>query len=796
MIHGASRCAGLAVAILLAVAGCSGSASRHADHMTRGRQYLSEENFEKARVEFSNALQITPTDVEARFLSGQVAEKLGDIRGALGSWQAVVDQNPEHIGARASLGRIYVLGAAPDKAMEVVEPALAKHPDNADLLAVRAAARIQLKDPKAALDDAERAVRSDPVNENAVALLASLYRQTGDFDSAVSLLKTTLDKQPKSVDLRLVLASLYFDIKQPDLAATQFTELISLKPKVPAHRVQLAMLQTRSGKLDEAERVLKDGVEKIPDNRDMKLAYVDFLVAQRSREAGEKALQDFVARSPKDYDLQLALGTLQERFGNSKAAVATYQRVVDADKDNQSGLSARNRIAAIHVREGRSDQARKLVDEVLASNPRDSDALILRGNLALEQNQPDKAISDLRAVLRDQPDAVGVIQVLARAYLASGQTELAEEQLRSAMTLSQTNVPVRVELAQLLAQTQRVDQAITLLEDTVKGAPNDPQALENLARMYLAANRPVQATTAAENLKAVRPDLAAGFYISGLAANAQRRDADARRNLEQALKLQPSAIDALAALTRIDLAAGRLPAATARVAAVVAADANNALARNLLGELRVQAKDFAAAQGDYEAALKIAPKWWVPHRNLGMLHMARNDVPKAIAAYTAGIVATAYQANELVFDLALLHESNGKADQATALYETALSKTPGNSFLANNLAMLLATYRSDTESLNRARDISAPFGNSNNPALLDTFGWVRYKRGDNGEALAALERASELAPESSVMRYHLGMAQAKAGQGDKARQNLEKALAKTPRFMGSDEARASLAALK
>jgi Flp pilus assembly protein TadD len=73
---------------------------------------------------------------------------------------------------------------------------------------------------------------------------------------------------------------------------------------------------------------------------------------------------------------------------------------------------------------------------------------------------------------------------------------------------------------------------------------------------------------------------------------------------------------------------------------------------------------------------------------------------------------------------------------------------------------------------------------------------VRFRRGDNDEALAALERAAELAPQSGVMRYHLGMAQMKAGQHDKAKQSLEKALAMTPRFPGSDEARASLATLQ
>ena len=52
--------------------------------------------------------------------------------------------------------------------------------------------------------------------------------------------------------------------------------------------------------------------------------------------------------------------------------------------------------------------AEKLLAEVLAKSPRDNDALILRGNLALAQQDPKSAITGSAPVLRDQPNAVGV----------------------------------------------------------------------------------------------------------------------------------------------------------------------------------------------------------------------------------------------------------------------------------------------------------------------------------------------------------------------------------------------------
>src|SRR5262249_19693485 len=114
----------------------------------------------------------------------------------------------------------------------------------------------------------------------------------------------------------------------------------------------------------------------------------------------------------------------------------------------------------------------------------------------------------------------------------------------------------------------------------------------------------------------------------------------------------------------------------------------------------------------------------------------------------------------------------------------------------NNLAMLLVTYRSDQVSLDRARDLTLRFANSDVGALLDTRGWVMFKRGELPEALSSLEKASSRTPNSKVILYHLGMVQLRAGQADKARASLEAALSGGASFTGTDEARLALAGLK
>src|SRR5258708_33979838 len=90
-----------------------------------------------------------------------------------------------------------IFAGAVKRALDVVAPGLTAHPDNPDLLAVRAAAHQQLKEKEAARVDAERAVQLDPTNENALAVLAALYADAAQNPRAISLLATAIERPPR-----------------------------------------------------------------------------------------------------------------------------------------------------------------------------------------------------------------------------------------------------------------------------------------------------------------------------------------------------------------------------------------------------------------------------------------------------------------------------------------------------------------------------------------------------------------------------------------------------------------------
>ncbi len=776
------------------VAACGGAEGRKVRYLEKGQEYFAASNYEKARIELRNALQIDPNDANIRYQVGRVAEKLNNPREAVGHYQAAIDLDPNLMTARAALGRLYLLGGLPDKAMDLAEPGLTQQPENAQLLTVRGAAKAQLGDVPGAFEDAEAAVKLAPADEYAVALLASLYRQNARSDRAIEVVRAGIEQLPRSTDLRVVLADLELAHERTAEAEAQLAKVIELQPKELSHRYRLARFYMLTKNPAAAERALRDAVNASPDNVDAKVALVELIATNQGVVPAEAEMKAFAAQDTDDGKLQLALARFYETHARADDAKGVYRKVIEVQETKPDGLLARNRLAAVLMQQGQVDEARKLIDEVLQENARDSDALILRGNLALARGDAPAAIADLRAVLRDQPNAVPVMRALARAHLRNNEVALAEETLRSAAQANPADRDVRRELSQLLTQSGRPEQARPVLEQLVSEQPGDVVGLEALFRVQAATKDLQAARASARDIARVRPDLPLGPYLEGTIDEAEQKLDAAVAAYERALAIQPSAGEPLTALVRVALLRKQPEQALARLDETIAEQPDNVIARNLKGELLTTRGQLAAAVSAFDDAITRAPKWWLPYRGLALAHLAGKQNDAAIAAFERGIRQTG--AAGLATDLASLYERLARPEDAIRIYEGMVGREPESVTALNNLAMLLVSYRSDQASLDRAQQLTARLAHVGEPAILNTRGWVKFKRGEFEESLPLLQEAVDKSPESPLMRYHLGMAQLRTGNRAAAKQNLEAAVAAGRSFHGVNDAQAALAEIK
>jgi tetratricopeptide (TPR) repeat protein len=778
---------------VLSAAGCGGAEARKAKYLEKGQTFLAAGNFDKARVEFQNALQIAPKDAQARFEMGIVDEKLGNPREAAKFYQGTIDVDPDHAGARARLARLYLFSAGPDQALELIKPALEKHPDDAELLTVRAAARVQQKDLSGAQVDAERALQLAPTNEDAVAVLAGIYTAQDNKAKAQALLEQSIRKIPDTVDLRVVLAQIYMQQNRLADAEALLIKLVNLRPDERSHRLRLAQFYAQSNQIDAAERTLRQAAKDLPAQRDVKLALVNFLAARRGRDVAEKELKALIDAAPADSEMKFALASFYELGKEPAKAEAVYKDVIEKEKLSPPGLSARDRLAASRLQENDIAGASALANEVLATSPRDDDALLIRGSIELATKDPRSAIADLRAVLRDQPNAVGVLQSLARAHLANGEPAIAEETMRHAVEANPKNPVLRLEFAQLMVQIGKTGEAKTIIEDLVKQTPDNFEALDTQFRIAITAHDLATAKSAADAIVGLRPKLGVGYTYQGMVAEADKHSDEALRLYTKAADLQPNAIEPLEAVVRLLVAANRTSEAIKRLDDVSAKIPDASLALIIKGELLLRSGKIAEATDIFKQAITRTPKWWPPYRGLANAQLAANKGdPTGAIATLQNAKSVVGPTEELSEQLASLFEQQGKSDEAIREYEDVIRRYPQSEVAANNLAMLLATYKKDPASLDRAKDLSARFANSANPSYLDTYGWVLFKRGDAAGSVPVLTRVVAKVPDAVLTRYHLGMAQSLAGDNSDARDNLQRAVNSGTRFTGLDEAKATL----
>lgn len=134
---------------------------------------------------------------------------------------------------------------------------------------------------------------------------------------------------------------------------------------------------------------------------------------------------------------------------------------------------------------------------------------------------------------------------------------------------------------------------------------------------------------------------------------------------------------------------------------------------------------------------------------------------------------------EIKYELAMLYERNGQVDQLEKLLRQVIALDPEHAHAYNALGYTLADRN---QRLPEALDLItqalelAP----NDPFILDSMGWVKFRMGDLPAAAEYLKRAYKQRPEADI-GAHLAEVLAAQGQRPQAEQLLRDAYRKDPK---------------
>ncbi len=784
------------VVVAISLVACGGPEARKAEYRSKAQEYLEAGNYPKARVALRNVLKIDPKDADAYFLFAQVEEKAKNWRNAVELYQKLVELVPDHTAGLIILAKYYLEARLIEHVVSTTDKVLAKDPRHPQANALKIAVLAVEGKLSDAMTKAKVLQSQFPTEPDVAILLATLYSQEQRYSDAEATLQRALDAHPKDMDLLNNLNTILVQAKNMAGAEMVARRMIEAEPMLLDHRLRLARFFDAQGEQGKAEGVLREAIVLDPNSEERRLVLSDFFSTRKNHLAAEQAFLEAATHLPHSTKIQFGLAALYLKSGQDAKARAQYAALAKDYKGKPAGLEAKVKLAEMDLISGKQEEAEQQVQQVLKENPRSSDALILSGRMALARRNEKDAVQAFRTVLHDQPELATVHFLLGQAYLLTGETNLAKESFEHAVALYPGQVDARRSLAALETQSGRHQQARARLDDLLKERPDDLAALDMLMMVDLVTKNWIEAERTLERLRTASKDSAIAIMAEGRLRQAQGRLDMASAAYERAITLAPNDPEPLLSLVKLDIAQSHANRAKARLDALLTARPDHLYGHGLLGEVLALTGNPQEADGQFREASRLNPKWITPWLDWGELWLAQKQPDQAVQVIQAGLKANP-DSEDLHMMLASAYSTLGQIDPAITAYDGALRLNPRNVLAANNLAVLLVDYKGDPQNLQKAFALSRDFEKDvPYPLFLDTLGWVRFKMGQQEEALRLIKNAVAKSPEVPMLNYHLGMAYYKSGKTAEARTFLSKALKSAELFQGRQEAEQLIAQLR
>ncbi len=391
-------------------------------------------------------------------------------------------------------------------AIAELQPLVAKMPRNAALHFNLGRAYMVLADERIrqrAREQLEAALRLDPHHAPAKLAWAELALARGDAASAVQAATEVLSEDSTNQTARMIRASALVKMAEPEKAREELAALLRMYPGSNDAREQLAELDFEEHHYKDAE----EGFRALLQANDGRGApgLLRAEIAQGQFQSAVEFAGEQVKRSPERPDSRLALAETLVAAGSYTAAAAQFQMLID--KDPKSTL--------LYLQMGEA----KL---------RASDT---GGALAAFQTARQLAASDARPVLD-----------LALLYDRTGRSEQARKEYENVIQLQPENATALNNLAYLEAEAGvDLDQALAHAQRARQKLPGDLDVEDTLALVYIRKNLTNDGLRMLRDLVTHRPDSAPFHLHLALALYQKGERGLAKRELETALRHQPSA---------------------------------------------------------------------------------------------------------------------------------------------------------------------------------------------------------------------------------------------------------------
>lgn len=652
--------------------------------------------------------------------------------------------------------------------------------------------------------------------------MADRRRPQVPWDEAVKLSDELLQKNPKSFDALRLKGHLAVASQNMKDAEDFYSRANAVKPMEPEVILGLTQVLFQEGRSKEAEDLAMALIAKNKTYGPIYDVLIRRRLAAKDLAGAEQILKTKHANNPSDAGTSLELARFyagSSREGDMKAVLkqmldnpkafpqaplqvgdfyALLRRWDEARQLYEQGAQANSgkgkeaqrvtylkRVADVWIVQGKSEEAYRVVDEILKEQPGDEGASAVKASQLIATRNADniaKAIALLQPLVTKNDNNATLHYTLGRALAAKGDLDAARPEFLKAVQKNQTYLEPRLALAEMGQLKGDYETVLRYANEILAINPNLTRVRVLQAVSLINTGNSAEGRKQLTALEKAYPQDKELQLQLGVLELHDKHFKEAEEYFRK-LSTESSDVRPLSGLTQTLAAEGQLDKAVALLAEEVKKTPNNNQIRYLYGSTAAMAGRYDTAIEEFQRLAATSPKTPQVYIGLGSAYRLKGDYPDALSTLEKAAALAPKDPAPVVAEAEVLTRW-GRTPQALEKYRAALQIAPDNPTLLNNVAYLLAdTGGSLDEALKYAR--RALQIDAKQPRYSDTLGWIYFKQKLNDSALQVFRTLTASNPDNATFHYHLAMVLLQKGDKNNAKAELENALSKKP----SDEVR-------
>lgn len=480
------------------------------------------------------------------------------------------------------------------------------------------------------------------------------------------------------------------------------------------------------------------------------------LIADQALIEAEEFLEKAVSLETTSILLKQELALLYLQTNKKSRALVLCEEVLEIQPDN---IEVQVIAGSISQAQGDVARAVQLYETVIEKAPDRKNIYIVLGRLYMEEGAFEAAEHVFETLINRYPASYAGYYYLGMAFAGSGKIDKAVEALDMAIQLEPGLVEARLELINIYGNMNETHKVIELHEDIVRDYPENISAAITLGLIYLENAFDVKANALFEEL--------------GVMAGVDRTVIDtviemviAQKRYEQAVLMIEGMLEGLPEDPDLHYLAGiseylegRYDEALSHMHGVNSESRFYADAIIRKASIYNKQQDHDKAIAELHSALSDSDQFNRYERLriirfLGAIYLDVEKYQNAIDTLTQALEIDPEDL-DVHYELGIAYDRSGDTHKTIEQMKILIEKEPEHAEALNYLGYTWADsgIRLDEaeDFIRRALEIKPDSGH-----ILDSMGWVFFKKGEIEKAVLYLEKAVAKKPEDPVILEHLG----------------------------------------